>query len=124
MSGLEEIAKTGAPAIVSALGMGTVFLCLIILYALMQILGKVMPRLAASREKRASTGRSASSSEYEAAAPSETGEASRAEEDGIAAAIMVALSRYRFSRMRSVVREPSGADQWKMAGRAQALRKR
>ena len=45
MNALDDIAVTGAPAIVTALGMGTVFLCLTLLYLMTRIVGTWLPRL-------------------------------------------------------------------------------
>ena len=48
MEALNEIAITGSPALMTALGMGTVFLCLALLYLITRIIGSWLPRLLAS----------------------------------------------------------------------------
>jgi sodium pump decarboxylase gamma subunit len=124
MIGLDEIATTGSPALVSALGMGTVFACLTILYLLMRLLGRTIPRMVASSGRAASTEARASASENGPEELSPTEEARANDEEGIAAAITIALARHRSSRLTSVSPESRGGSPWKMAGRARALRRR
>ena len=68
MDFLSEIATTGSPAIMAALGMGTVFLCLTLLYLITRIIGSWMPRLLVSAEKTPSVEPDASTTDDEAAA--------------------------------------------------------
>jgi Na+-transporting methylmalonyl-CoA/oxaloacetate decarboxylase gamma subunit len=120
VNALDEIAITGAPAIVTALGMGTVFLCLVLLYVITRLVGAWLPRLLGSAE---------------AAEPAERVEAETVEipaeqpapptgDRAIAAAATLVLARHRRLRTRPVAQEPRGADPWKMAGRIRTLRVR
>ena len=127
MNALDDIAITGAPAIVTALGMGTVFLCLMLLYLMTRIVGKWLPRLLhllGSAEAAASTENVESATEVEAAEIPAAQQVSPAGDEAIAAAATLVLARHRLSRMRPVVEEPRGADPWKMAGRIRTLRVR
>ena len=124
MNALDDIAITGAPAIVIALGMGTVFLCLMLLYLMTRIVGRWLPRLLRSSGGAASAESVESATEAEAAVIPAAQQASPAGDEAMAAAMTLALARHRFSRMRSVVEEPRGADPWKMAGRIRTLRVR
>ena len=124
MSGLEEIPVTGAPAIVTALGMGTVFLCLTLLYVFTRVMGSTIPQLLASAEAPEPTETAASATEDEAAQPPATGAASPREDEEVTAAITIALARHRSSRARSLIREARRPSSWKMAGRVQALRRK
>jgi sodium pump decarboxylase gamma subunit len=121
---MDEITVTGAPAIVTALGMGTVFSCLLILYAMTRLIGRWLPRLLGSAEKAAPVERVESATEAAAAALPAARQESAAGEGAIAAAVTLALARHRSSRTTSVVEEPGGADPWKIAGRIRALRVR
>ena len=121
---MDEIAVTGAPAIVTALGMGTVFLCLVLLYVITRLVGTWLPRLLGSAEGAASAESVESATEVEAAEVPAAQQSSPAGDEAIAAAMTLALARHRLSRMRSVVEEPRGADPWKMAGRIRTLRVR
>ncbi len=124
MNALDDIAITGAPAIVTALGMGTVFLCLVLLYLMTRMVGRWLPRLLESAEGAASAESVESATEVEAAEIPEAQQVSTAGDEAIAAAATLVLARHRLSRMRPVVEEPRGADPWKMAGRIRTLRVR
>jgi Na+-transporting methylmalonyl-CoA/oxaloacetate decarboxylase gamma subunit len=124
MEALNEIATTGSPAIMTALGMGTVFLCLVLLYLITRIIGSWLPRLLASAGGAASVEPAVSTSEDEAAEIPATRHASAAQEEGMVAAMALALARHRASRMRSDADEPRGVDPWKIAGRIRTLRDR
>jgi Na+-transporting methylmalonyl-CoA/oxaloacetate decarboxylase gamma subunit len=106
----------------TALGMGTVFVCLVLLYLITRIIGSWLPRLLASAEGPASVEPVVSTTEDEAAEIPATRHASATEEEGMVAAMALALARHRASRMRSVVDEPRGVDPWKIAGRIRTLR--
>ena len=121
---MDDIAVTGAPVIVTALGMGTVFLCLTLLYLMTRIVGRWLPRLLASAEGAASAESVESATEVEAAEIPAAEPVSPAGDEAIVAAATLALARHRLSRMRPVVEEPRGADAWKMAGRIRTLRVR
>ncbi len=122
MNALDDIAITGAPAIVTALGMGTVFVCLMLLYLMTRIVGRWLPRLLGTDEGAASDESVESATEDQAAAIPAAQQASSAGDEAMAAAMTLALARYRLSRMRSAVEEPRGADPWKIAGRIRTLR--
>jgi sodium pump decarboxylase gamma subunit len=122
MNALDEITVTGAPAIVTALGMGTVFLCLVLLYVITRLVGRWLPRLLRSAEG-AATVESVESEDQAAELPAAR-QASSAGDEAIVAAMTLALARHRSSRLRSVVEEPRGADPWKIAGRIRTLRVR
>jgi Na+-transporting methylmalonyl-CoA/oxaloacetate decarboxylase gamma subunit len=124
MNALDEITITGAPAIVTALGMGTVFLCLVLLYLVTGIVGRWLPRLLRSGEGAASTGGVERATEVKAAELPAARQESPAEDQALAAAMTLALARHRSSRVRSVVGESGGADPWKIAGRIRTLRVR
>ena len=124
MNALDDIAITGAPAIVTALGMGTVFLCLMLLYLMTRIVGRWLPRLLESAKGAASAESVESATEVEAAEIPAAQQVSPAGNEAIAAAATLVLARHRLSRMRPVVEEPRGADPWKMAGRIRTLRVR
>ena len=124
MIGLDEIAATGSPGIVSALGMGTVFSCLTILYLLMRVLGVALPRVTgisggvtATEAITSSPGKGTT----ELPAPEE---ATTSDEEGIAAAITIALARHRSSRLTPAISESRGGSPWKVAGRVRALRRK
>ena len=122
MEALNEIAITGSPALMTALGMGTVFLCLVLLYLITRIIGSWLPRLLASAGEAASVEPAVSTSEDEAAEIPATSHAPAAQEEGMVAAMALALARHRASRMRSDADEPRGVDPWKIAGRIRTLR--
>lgn len=124
MNALDEISVTGAPAIVTALGMGTVFLCLVLLYVITRALGRWLPRLLGSAEEAAQVESTESAVEDEGVAIRAAPQVSPAEDEAIVAAMTLALARHRISRIRSVVEEPGAADPWKMAGRIRTLRAR
>ena len=124
VNALDDIAITGAPAIVTALGMGTVFLCLMLLYLMTRIVGAWLPRLLGSAGGAASVESVESATEVEAAEIPAAQQVSPAGDEAIAAAATLVLARHRLSRMRPVVEEPRGADPWKMAGRIRTLRVR
>jgi Na+-transporting methylmalonyl-CoA/oxaloacetate decarboxylase gamma subunit len=106
----------------TALGMGTVFLCLVLLYLITRIIGSWLPRLLGSDGKAAPAEPAAPTAENEAVAIPATQNASAAEEEGVVAAMILALVRSRSSRMRSAVDESTGVDPWKIAGRIRTLR--
>jgi sodium pump decarboxylase gamma subunit len=125
MIAFEDIATTGAPAVVAALGMGTVFTCLTILYLLMRLQGRVMPRFTGPAGTAKDVGGSSSADEAAQTPAPTSEETQRTERGGMVAAIAVALERHRrLARAKTQIRQPSGTDGWKMAGRVQALRKR
>jgi|GEM_PF-1192901 len=115
MIGLKEIATSGSPGIVALLGMGTVFSTLVILYLLMHVMGRMVPRLTATRDR---------SVPAEMVAPETKHEAKSTDEVEIPAVITLALARHRTSRAKPYSEESKTADPWKMAGRLQGLRKR
>ena len=123
MESLHDIAATGSPAIVTALGMGTVFSCLLILYVLTRLVGRWLPRVLGSEEGEASAESVESAVEAEVAATAAAPQESPAGDEAIVAAMTLALARHRSSRLRSA-EEPRGADPWKIAGRLRALRVR
>ncbi len=122
MESLSEIATTGSPAIMAALGMGTVFLCLTLLYLITRIIGSWLPRLLASAGETPSVEPDASTTDDGAVAIPATWHGSAIREDGLAAAMTLVLARHRSSPMRSVVDEAKGVDPWKIAGRIRTLR--
>jgi sodium pump decarboxylase gamma subunit len=124
MESLHDIANTGAPALVTALGMGTVFSCLLILYVMTRIVGRWLPRLLGTAEAKAPVEDVESAGEAEAPALPVSQQESPAGDEAIVAALALALARHRASRMKAVVEEPRGADPWKIAGRLRALRVR
>jgi sodium pump decarboxylase gamma subunit len=124
VNALDEITVTGAPAIVTALGMGTVFLCLVLLYVMTRLVARWLPRLLRSAEGAAPTESVESASEGEAAALPAAQQESPEGDQAIVAAMSLALARHRLSRVRSVGEEPQGADPWKIAGRIRTLRVR
>ena len=121
---MDDIAITGAPAIVTALGMGTVFLCLTLLYLMTRIVGKWLPRLLRSAEAAASAESVEPATEVGAVEIPAAQQVSTEGDEAIAAAATLVLARHRLSRMRPVVEEVRGADPWKMAGRIRTLRVR
>jgi Na+-transporting methylmalonyl-CoA/oxaloacetate decarboxylase gamma subunit len=125
MEALNEITTTGAPGIVTAIGMGTVFLCLLLLYATTRIIGSSLARLLAPAAEAPSIEAvepGESVSEYDDIAVPATTAGSAAAEGALVAAMTLALARHRSSRMRSVAGVASGVDPWKMAGRIRTLR--
>lgn len=123
MGGFDEIATTGSPGIVTALGMGTVFLCLTLLYLMTRLLGRYIPRILESAGTAPVTETAASAGEA-AAEGTPAGDDSVSEDRGIAAAMAIALTRHRSSRMKPEVEGQRAASPWKMAGRIRALRDR
>jgi Na+-transporting methylmalonyl-CoA/oxaloacetate decarboxylase gamma subunit len=123
MNALDEINVTGAPAIVTALGMGTVFLCLVLLYVITRLVGRWLPGLLGMAEGAESAEGVEAAAEAEAGATAAAPKESPAGDEAIVAAMTLALARHRFSRLRSV-EEPRGADPWKIAGRIRTLRVR
>ena len=126
MEGLAEIASSGSPGIVTALGMGTVFVCLVALYVTTRIIGDSLPwmmRSASRKEpieaKSSTAGNDSVATESDSGASAGEGQSG---ETGIIAAMTLALARHRSARMRPAVSESTGADPWKMAGRIQTLR--
>jgi Na+-transporting methylmalonyl-CoA/oxaloacetate decarboxylase gamma subunit len=106
--------------------MGTVFLCLMLLYLMTRMLGKYVPRLLASALARAAAtaGADVSGGESEAQPGSAADEEAAPESEGIAAAIAIVLTRHRSSRTRAEVDVTRATSPWKMAGRMRALRDR
>jgi sodium pump decarboxylase gamma subunit len=123
VNALNEITVTGAPAIVTALGMGTVFLCLVLLYVITRLVGRLVPRLLRSAQGAASAESVESAAEAGAVATAAAAQESPAGDEAIVAAMTIALARHRLSRARSF-EEPRGADPWKIAGRIRTLRAR
>ena len=121
---MDDIAKTGAPAIVALLGIGTVFLSLTILYILMRVMGRVMPRLTASTRRAAPVHTAAPVSEYDEVPTSVKKETPASNNMEAAAAITLALARHRSSKAKPHSEETGATNSWKMAGRLNALRKR
>ena len=120
MDGLNDIATSGAPVIVTALGMGTVFLCLILLYSTTRLIGSTLPRLLAAAESRSAAAEPEATPSAEAAASPDKDTA--AGQDAIVAALTLVLARHRASRVASVADEPRGVNPWKIAGRIRTLR--
>jgi sodium pump decarboxylase gamma subunit len=123
MESLRDIAITGAPAIVTALGMGTVFSCLLILYVLTRLTGRWLPRLLGTDEGEAPAESVESAVEARVAETAAAPQESPAGDEAIVAAMTLALTRHRSSRLKSA-EEPRGADPWKIAGRLRTLRVR
>jgi len=122
MEGLNDIATTGAPMIVTALGMGTVFFCLILLYVITRIMGSGLSRLLSPRESKQSAAPAAAAGEASGSEALEAMGATAPAEAGIAAAITLVLARHRAARVAPVAQEAAAADPWKIAGRMQVLR--
>ena len=127
MEALNEVAVTGSPGIMTVLGMGTVFSCLVLLYVITRIIGSWLPRLLALAEAAPSVEPLepvAPATEDEAAGIPATRHALATREEGLAAAMTLVLARHRSSRVKSVVDESKGVDPWKIAGRMRTLRDR
>ena len=126
MEALTEIASTGAPGIVTALGMGTVFLCLLLLYLMTRLIGDSLARLLAPALPVSSGTESdgAATTETDPAAASREGKNGEEEErkEGMIAAMTLALARHRSARMKPVIGGPKAVDPWKIAGRIRTLR--
>ena len=122
MEGLNDIATTGAPMIVTALGMGTVFSCLILLYVITRIMGSGLSRLLNPRESKQSAAPAAAAGEASGSEDPEAMGATAPAEAGIAAAITLVLARHRAARVAPVAQEAAGVDPWKIAGRMRVLR--
>ena len=121
MESLSEIAATGSPAIMAALGMGTVFLCLVLLYVFTRVVGSWLPRLLGSAERAAAVESVESETDVEAPAIPAARRELPTGDAAIVAAMTLALARHRRSRPGSV-EEPRGVDPWKIAGRMRTLR--
>lgn len=117
MNGLSEIAATGAPGIMTVVGLGTVFLCLTLLYGCTRLLGILLAPKSAKPPAAAQVASTAAEPEPEAGASEDSG----AGEAALAAAITLVLARHRASVLRSHDEDPTG-DPWKMAGRLRMLR--
>jgi Na+-transporting methylmalonyl-CoA/oxaloacetate decarboxylase gamma subunit len=117
MEGLQDIAQTGAPLIVTAVGMGTVFLCLAVLYTATHVLGWFMVR----RQAPAAT-EPAQASAAEGEATSSTPADSAGENAALVAAMTLVLVRHRASLHRSAEDDTPGTAPWKLAGRLRMLR--
>jgi len=125
MESLNEVATTGAPGIVTAIGMGTVFLCLLLLYVMTRVIGNSLARLTAPAVETPAAGPvepAESVSEYDAVTVSATPAGSAAPQAALVAAMTLALARHRSSRMRPAAGTSGGVDPWKMAGRIRTLR--
>ncbi len=101
---------------VTAIGMGTVFVCLVLLYGMTLLLGSIMSRANAPAKPARSPAAAQDSPET---ATTETEEPSGPSREAIAAAITLVLARHRASRSRP---DDSRIDAWKLAGRVRALR--
>jgi Na+-transporting methylmalonyl-CoA/oxaloacetate decarboxylase gamma subunit len=123
MEALNEIAATGAPAIMTALGMGTVCLCLALLYAITRIIGSGLPRLVALLEGARPVENVAVATDGAAEVPATRHESANRQQELVAAMTLV-LARHRSSRIRPVVDESKGVNPWKIAGRMRMLRDR
>ena len=125
--GLEEALSTSSIGMVTALGMGTVFLCLATLYALMIVMGRTFHGMNSSPEALAVDEPFETVPDIKPESVSETSSTlSPSPDSGMVAAIAIALSRHRASR-KSAVRVESTVDvenPWKMAARLNGLRKR
>ena len=106
----------GSVGTVTAIGMGTVFVCLMLLYTMTRVLGAIMVRASAPKPA-APTAAPDQSSDEEAAESDQPAGPSR---ELIAAAIMLVLARHRAARAKPL--DESGVDPWKLAGRVRALR--
>jgi sodium pump decarboxylase gamma subunit len=124
MEALNEIAATGSPRIMTVLGMGTVFSCLVLLYVITRIIGSWVPRLLTSVERATSAEPVAPATEDEAAEVPATPRATATREEGLVAAMTLVLARHRSSRVRSIASESKDVDPWKIAGRMRTLRDR
>ena len=123
MESLSEIATTGSTEIMTVLGMGTVFSCLVLLYVITRIIGSWLPRFLALVDGAPSAA-PAPPTEKEVAEIPATTPASATGEAGLAAAVTLVLARHRSSRVRSGVGASKGVDPWKIAGRMRTLRDR
>lgn len=123
MGGFDEIATTGSPGLIAALGMGTVFMCLTLLYVVTRLLGRYLPRLlqAVSSASAEAAVTPAANGAEQSASPDEEAASGAA---NVAAAIAIALTRHRASRAQAEVEVTRGTSPWKMAGRMRALRDR
>ena len=124
MEGLKDIATTGAPGIVTALGMGTVFACLLLLYLTTHLMGRGLPRLIALRGDRKSATALAPASPDEVAGVAEEQGTPEIPDAAIAGAITLVLARHRSAGVIPATREATGEDPWKIAGRLRLLRSR
>jgi Na+-transporting methylmalonyl-CoA/oxaloacetate decarboxylase gamma subunit len=123
MGGFDEIATTGSPGLIAALGMGTVFVCLTLLYVVTRLLGRYLPRVlqaASSAPAEAAAAAAENATEQTASADEEAASGA----GNVAAAIAIALTRHRASRARAEVEVTRGTSPWKVAGRIRALRDR
>jgi Na+-transporting methylmalonyl-CoA/oxaloacetate decarboxylase gamma subunit len=112
--------------------MGTVFLCLVLLYLITRIIGASLARLLAPAggadpalpvsSRTAHDGAPATETDPTAARREEKNGEEEMGKEGVIAAMTLALVRHRSARMRPVVSEPTGADPWKIAGRIRTLR--
>lgn len=123
MSGLDQIAVTGAPGLVSALGIGTVFMCLVILFLIMILMGRIMPRLGVSRRVASSPGNARGQTPATAAPESDAEMQEPSRQSETAAAVAVALVRHRKRKTSRPVEEETTGNAWKMAGRLNAMKK-
>ena len=118
MEGLQDIATTGAPVIVTAVGMGTVFLCLGVLYSATHVLGWFRVRGQSAPTATEPAPVSAAESEATASSPADAA----GDNAALVAAMTLALVRHRTSLHRSAEDETSGTAPWKLAGRLRMLR--
>ncbi len=117
---MDEAVRT-SPLVVAILGMGTVFLCLMAIYALMGIMGKTLSRMNATAQDAESAGETAMALE---SAAGESPQLDASEGDDMAAVIALALARSRTVSIRAPEKGSEGENPWKMAGRLRGLRKR
>ncbi len=117
---MDEAVRTD-PLTVAILGMGTVFLCLTAIYALMGIMGRTMSGMNASAQNAKSAGEAGDALEYSASEGSQPG---ASEADEMAAVIALALTRSRTVSIRAPEQGSEGENPWQMAGRLRGLRKR
>jgi len=112
---MNELAESAGT--VTAIGMGTVFVCLVLLYGMTHMLGAIVGRAQAPAPKpKPAVPATSDPVETESGTAAPSGPS----RETIAAAITLVLARHRASRARS--NQPSGVDPWKLAGRVRALR--
>jgi len=124
MSALDQIAISGAPGLVSALGIGTVFTCLTLLLFTMFFMGRVMAWVSG---KSRAAGYQANNGtdvpgEMTQRPPSET-TGKLPEQPEVAAAIAIAIARHRTRRTPSPAGEETYRNSWKLAGRLNAMKR-
>lgn len=123
MEGLADIATTGAPVIVTVLGMGTVFVCLTLLYAMTSAIGTLIPWAMAAVTARARAAAApvvAAGSDAAETSDGETGD----DRAALVAALTLVLARHRSARARPPATAAAGGDPWKIAGRIRTFQGR